>query len=333
MSDATLFLGRPARLDGVLGPIVRVLAWVMGGAGVLLLLFFQAWWWLPVPLLMSILVVEWGFARRADRPLSLSLKDGVITLQDAAPRLSSTIPIHDVDAATVWYRRHHEGWEVTVAMAREQGVCFAITLHLGQGDFHPHPHDIDVDLWDSLVGGVASLIRSVAPPSARVRQVFTSLELLDLLRESCPDSAWKISWFRGWRGVEPDLDLMGFHTGPHDQFWRLSDGLLHGPDVSTPLSLAIGSAFRRTTLIQPSSDGPVEREGELTLKILRLHDRVAVAFPCALSSIDEAPVPGATLHTHVTEALVILEQLRLHHPELLDDLWPEVRGALTHRPA
>ena len=330
MSD--LFLGRPARLDGVLGPIVRVLAWVMGGAGVLILLFFHAWWWLPVPLLVSIIAVEWGFARRADRPLSLSLQDGVVTLQDTARGLSSTVPIHDVDAATVWYRRHPEGWEVTVAMARGQDVCFAVTLHVEPADFHPHPHDIDVDLWDPLVGGVASLIRSVAPPSARVRQVFTSRALLDRLREACVESAWEISWFRGWRGVEPELDVMGFHAGPHDQFWRLSGGHLHGPEVSAPLTLAIGSAFRRTTLLQPSSDGPVEQEGELTLKILRLHDQVRVAFPCALSSIDEAPVPATTLHTHVTEALVILEQLRRHHPELLDDLWPEVRGALTHRP-
>ena len=327
MSEPSIFLGQPARLDGVLGPIVRVLAWVTGGAGVLILLFFHAWWWLPVPLLVSIIAVEWGFARRGDRPVALSLEDGVVTLQDTARGLSSTVPIHDVDAATLWYRRHPDGWEVTVAMARDQAVCFAITLHVGPSDFAPAPHDIDVDRWDALVGGVASLIRSVAPSSARVRQVFTSGALLERLRAACAESAWETHWFRGWRGVEPELDLMGFHAGPPDQFWRLSDGHLQGPEVSAPLTLETGSAFRRTTLLQPSADGPVARDGELTLKILRLHDQVTVAFPCALSSVDEAPVPAGTLHTHVTEAIVILEHLRRHHPDLLDDLWPEVRGA------
>ena len=96
--------------------------------------------------------------------------------------------------------------------------------------------------------------------------------------------------------------------------------------ASGPLSLEVGSAYRKATLLEPSPEGPVERQGELTLKILQIHPDLSLAFPCALATIHEEALPEETLHTHVTEALVILEQLRRNHPALLDAQWPEVRG-------
>lgn len=327
MPDRLTFKGQPARLDSVLAPLVRGVAWLIGLTGVAVLAYLEAWWFLPAPLFIAVTGVEWAFGRRGDRPVKLSIEGGCVTVTDTPSRQATAYDLDRVEAATLWYRSRDRGWEVTLAMATREEVCFAITLHLGPDGFEPASHDIDVDRWDPVVGGVASLIRSVAPPEVRVRQVFQDAALLTRLRSAVPAPLWERGWCRVWRGSQPKLGLMGFHTGPPDDLLHLSKGNVEASTATGPLSLETGSAYREATLLEASPDGPVERQGELTLKILKIHPDLSLAFPCALSTVHERALPEETLHTHVTEALVILEQLRRNHPALLDAQWPEVRGA------
>lgn len=327
MPERLTYTGQPARLDSVLAPLVKVLAWLLGLTGVAVLAYLQAWWFLPAPLFVAVTGVEWAFGRRSDRPLKLSLTGAGLTVQDPAQGQTTDYPLDQVEAATLWYRARAHGWEVTVAMATAHEVCFAITIHLKEEAFTPRVHDIDVDRWDPHVGGVASLIRGVAPSEVRVRQVFHAPALLDQLRERIPPAQWERGWFRVWRGSQPPLDLMGFHQGRHDDLLILSKGKIRSSTVHGPLMLETGSAYREATLLEASPEGPVARQGEVTLKLLKIHPDLSIAFPCALATIEDQPLPSHTLHTHVTEALVLLEHLNGNQPALLDAAWPEVRGS------
>lgn len=315
--------GTPRRFDGVLRPIARGLQLVVAGVATLVLAWMRAWTWLPVPLAASFLAYEAFFAWRGDRPVRLAFGPDGVTAHDRVAGRRSAVAFADVRACTALYRRASGDpgrVEVAIVLAGDEGPLLAMSLRVPSDDFAPEPEEVDVDAMDALLGGLAGLVRSLAPPDRVVRQIVRDPRPLDRLRRALPAEVRGRALVRLWRGAEPPLDDFGHLVGEPSATLLLDGARARLREASGEVSEAplhldrVGRTRREVTLLTVVDGRPARVAHELPLLVLELGGLgpVVVPAPAVDPALPERPLDEACLHVHGPEGAALIAHLQRH---------------------
>lgn len=324
--------GSPRRLDAVLRPFVRGLQLVCAAVATLVLALLEAWWWLPVPLALSFVAYEAFFWLRGDRPVRVSFGPSGIVVDDRAAGRREAFPLDAVRACTLLHRAAPDdasAVEVAVVLSGEAGPLLALSLRAPRASFVAAPEDVDAEAMDALLGGLAGLVRSLAPPERAVRQIVRDARPVGWLRDALPEAVRARTQLRPWRGREPELDDFGLLVGEPTATLLLDGARATLRDPSgevreAPLRvLAIGRAHRPVTLLTRQDGLPARVAHDLPLLVLDLEGigRVAIPAPAADPGLPEAALDARALHLHGAEGAALIAHLLRH------DLLPAGLGA------
>lgn len=332
--------GTPRELDAFLRPVLRGLQVLVVAPTTLALLWLQWWWWLPVPLIVSVLATEWFFWSRGDRACVLTLGAGSVRVADPRMQRDLEIPLGTIRSASLLVRDAPdapEEREVVVALGGPEGPLLAVAFRVQPGAVPDVPFAVDVDAADAVLGGIAGVVRSLAPRERVFRQVIRDDAGLQHLVASLPPEIWQRAAVRCWRGAEPSLDLFGYHDQPADHALLLDPDaarLTAGGSPSSERALgpdhpvAVGRSARQATLFTMHGEDHAELDERLPLMIVDLHPLGRIAFPAPSvdPSLPEVALDDDLLHVHGPEGAVILWHLA--RCGVLPDLPAAIRAVL-----
>lgn len=328
-------VGTPLQLDAFLRPMARIAQLVFGLLGTAILIWLDLWWWVPLPLAFSFIAYELFFWWRGDRPSTLELTEDA-RLDD--PQRSAPVVVRpsEVTSARLAFERDKHGWDVWVVLAYPASVALAARFRTRS--FEPAAGDLDVARMAGVLGGRVGVVRALGPTVCVGRQRFEDRAVpsaIAWIRTQIPRAAWEQTSARLWRGSEPDLDLLGLHTGEPDAFLTLTGStyrLVAGDDVQqgecSPGPLT--TALRRIVLLLFAGEDS-QSAHRLPLLVFDLAPGLTLAIP-ALNApkLTEKLVEARETwhHAHLAEGAAIIDHLLRYLPEAL----PEIRTALSPAP-
>lgn len=314
--------GAPQRLDVVLRPLVRIVQVLFALISGAICAYMDWWWWLPLPVAGSFLAYELIFWLRADRPITLELRDSLV-LRDPRRRLVHEVRPSEVHVATAFARRSTEHLDLRLQLGSRDGVLLALWLRL-PADTPLPPHTVDSDASDALLGGDYGSPASLAPGWRVGRQrIDAPAAALAWFVEHLPPESWERTGLRVWQGVEPELDLLGHHTGDPSAWWVLDGDTLHDGTQTLPLKWGPLQRAERTAVLLHAGRGLDDTFAPEQL-VLALFDlgavRVAAPTRQLAARATRCELDDALFHTHGAEAAALLDHLRRVMPR---DAWPE----------
>ena len=320
------FYGTRREFDEFLRFPLRVAQMLSALVWTLPLLWFQLWWWLPIPLALSFLLYEYFFYARADRAIALTFSGLTLQVVDDLLETATTHDLSTVHSAVLMHRKLNEDiTEAVLALSRVDGPLITLQFRLPPNKFTPHPTAIDGDLCNGFLGAIAGMVRALAPREVILRQIIEDPRPLAWFYLNLPPDCWRRSTVRVWRGEQPDLDLFGYHSQPHDGLVTLDErGItlqIDGETTTTPVGAHdVGSSMRTAVLFQMDGEKHAENEEQLPLMLQKLGGNT-IAIPAPLSAEIAFIDANATfLHVHAPEGAVILWWL---WTSIRREDWPE----------
>ena len=309
--------GIPKEFDVVFRPMARIGLLTLGILGTIVITVFKLWWWLPLPLAASFLLYELIFWLRGDRPVRLNMKNE-LHFVDARSQRQVILRPDEIATATLYYQPNEEGVQVIAVLADRRSVRFAARFQL-KGPFEAAPWDVDLKKIEGFLGGNAATVRAIAPLEVVCRQDLDDGkgQAIAWLRENIPESAWRRTAVRLWRGAAPSMDLFGLHEGDQDALLTLDgdryiiwngDKELEGEFAPIKLRLS----RRPVILFQLVREKDTQPIRSLLLIGLVLDDGLTIAFPSMAPLKENREEVEATedwLHTHLAEGAAFLWHL------------------------
>lgn len=315
-------LGSPRRFDAVLRPFARVFQLGVAGLLTLVLAWFEQWWWLPVPLVISFLLYEAFFAMRGDKPVRVHFNDSGVVVEDRKAGRRLAVDKGDIRAASLLYRVDPDDpaqLEIATVWSGSDGPLLALSTRVPRDGFTPAPGDLDVDAMDRLLGGLAGLVRSLAPTDRAGRQIVRDARPLEWYREVLPEEVRSRTAIRLWQGAAPALDRFGHLVGEPDAMLFLEGqrGRLRASAGESDLRLRVSGvsrAQREVSLFTIVDGRPTEVVHDLPLLVIGIEGLGSVALPAPLVDPDlpECSLDEQAWHLHGPEGALLLSHLLRH---------------------
>lgn len=314
--------GTPRQFDVVLRTPVRVVVNGLGLAGSVLCLWMNWVWFVPLPFVVSLLLVEWFFYARADRPLRLQFSGEALAVKDGFLGTEKETSLQGLMAATAIRRQLEPGWEeVVVVLTGAEGHRAGLQFRLPEDSVNLGTRVVDADVCNAVLGSISGLIRALCPREQMIRQKIGDPAALAWLMDHIPEPLWSTTVVRYWEGKEPELDLFGYHASPpkgllwlHNDRCRWDDGewIEAGPGE-------VGVGHRTAVIFRMSGEEHSETEESLPLWLQPLAQRCLAIPAPLLSDPPNAQDPTPTVHVHAPEGAVVL--WHLWHA-ISEDQWP-----------
>ena len=317
--------GSPAPLDEFLRPFVRGLQWVLGAITTLAAWWFAPVWAWPIPALAILIAGESVLWLRGNQLFRLHLTPDEIRFFRGSSEPEITLNTSEIESFNLLYHPSGSQRHAVTCVLRTATNAVGFQLEC-EGAIEWEPQDIPVEMMVALFGGNPALLRGMIPRDAIIGQVIRDpkCEAIHWLRKHVRQFTGDTQAARVWRGLEPELDSLGFHAHPPDglirtdtQRWSSPDGQLtfepktcglaarNIPGVEDPLPILVIQINATQTICfpAPALTGWCSRKLSLTQRSYHTHLAEGVAlFWAYLRHADTIP-------SELSEALMDISNL------------------------